>query len=183
MEITTKRCSQCGLLLPRDAFYKNAQQASGLSCDCRGCRAAWGVEYRQKNKEKIAADKAEYQQKNKEKIAAYNAGYQQKNKEKIAAVKAEYRQKNKEKLAADKAEYRQKNKEKIAAYKAEYRQKNKEKIKDWGRRDTEELSDSYIKKLINHDGIFKSQKMIPPELVSAYRENLKLKRLIKEQRA
>ena len=138
MEITTKRCSQCGLLLPRDAFYKNAQQASGLSCDCRGCRAAWGVEYRQKNKEKIAADKAEYQQKNKEKIAAY---------------------------------------------KAEYRQKNKEKIKDWGRRDTEELSDSYIKKLINHDGIFKSQKMIPPELVSAYRENLKLKRLIKEQRA
>jgi hypothetical protein len=89
--------------------------------------AAYHREYRQENKEKLAAKDRKYRQENKEKVAAYHREYRQENKEKLAAKDRKYRQENKEKVAANKREYRQENKEEIAAYQREYRQNNKEK--------------------------------------------------------
>lgn len=82
-------------------------------------RESWR-RWREKNKEKLAKQKAEYRKNNKEKIAEYMVEYRKNNKEYFA----EYYRKNKEYFA----EYYQNNKEKIADYRAEYQKNNKEKI-------------------------------------------------------
>ena len=79
-------------------------------------RAAYGKEYREKNKDKIAEAGKEYREKNKDKIAEAGKEYREKNKDKIAEVKKEYYEKNKDKIAEVGKEYREKNKDKIKEY-------------------------------------------------------------------
>jgi hypothetical protein len=76
-------------------------------------------EWRDDNKEKIAAQKKQYQEDNKEKIAAYQKQYQDNNKEKIAAQRKQYYKDNKEKIAAQSKQYREDNKEIISNRKKE----------------------------------------------------------------
>ena len=58
-------------------------------------------------------------------VKEYKKEYREKNKEQIAAYRKEYREKNKEQLAAWSKEYREKNKEQLAARGKEYRLKSK----------------------------------------------------------
>lgn len=63
-------------------------------------------QYRAKNKERIAAQRAEYYQQNKEKIAEYKADWYQNNKDEIAARMSEYYQNNKDIFAENSAKYK-----------------------------------------------------------------------------
>jgi len=94
-------------------------------------KRAYRKAYREKNKEKIAAQKKAYREQNKEKERARQKEYYENNKEKIAAREKAYREGNKEKIAAKDKAYREKNKQKIAAGRKEHYEKNKEKIALW----------------------------------------------------
>lgn len=61
----------------------------------------------------------------------YAKQYREKNKEKIAAKRRQYREKNREKLININKQYREKNKEKIATQRKQYREKNKDRIKNY----------------------------------------------------
>jgi len=121
VKAATKTCITCHACKPVDLFGKKRNQ-------CKACRVAYQREYRQNNKEKIAAKDRKYYQNNKEKIIDNKREYRQNNKEKIAAKDRKYYQNNKEKIIAKDRKYRQENKEKVAAYQREYRQENKEEI-------------------------------------------------------
>jgi len=85
--------------------------------------------YYEENKEKIAAQRKVYHEENKEKIAAQRKGYYEENKEKVSAQQKVYHEENKEKIAAQRKVYHQENKEQRAAYNKVHYLKNKEKIK------------------------------------------------------
>lgn len=70
-----------------------------------------------------------YCESHKEQIQAYQKEYREKNREKLAAQKREYYLANKERLNASMAEYAEANAEKIAEYQRQYRESNKEKLK------------------------------------------------------
>jgi len=108
VKVITKTCSTCHACKPVALFRKKRNQ-------CKACCKEKRREYRQKNKEEIAAQKRKWGQENKETIAAQQREYGQENKETIAAQKREYYQENKEKLAGRQRNYAKENKEKINA--------------------------------------------------------------------
>ena len=87
-------------------------------------RKEYCIEYREANKEKIAAKSKQYYEANKEEFAAKDKAYYEANKEGIAAKRKQYYEDNKERLK----EYREANKEERAAYKKAYYEANKEKL-------------------------------------------------------
>ena len=82
----------------------------------KDAKRLYDVEYRKKNKKKIANRMTDYYQKNKDKYAEYR----EKNKEKILKYNTEYYQNNKEKFAKYYTEYRTNNKKEIHERSLEY---------------------------------------------------------------
>jgi hypothetical protein len=93
-------------------------------------KKAYDKEYREQNKEKLAAKKKEYYEQNKEKVLVKKKEYYEQNKEKLAENGKEYREQNKEKILARVKNWTKENKEKVLVKQKEYREKNKEKIAD-----------------------------------------------------
>ena len=58
---------------------------------CKACAAAYHLEYRQANQEKVAAKQREWRLANLRKAAAYQREWQQANREKIAAYQRKWR--------------------------------------------------------------------------------------------
>ena len=76
--------------------------------------------------------------------------------------------------------YRENNPEKVRASRKRYRENNPEKIKADLKKGRDELYPSYVKSLIrNQTGLNKEQ--ITPDMIELKRQNLKLKRLLKEK--
>ena len=95
MEVASKICSKCWEILPAHADYFNRDKNSkdGLRSSCKKCCVKWykankdkSAEYRKKNKDKIALQRAEYYKKNKDK----KDEYYKKNKDKLVLRRAEY---------------------------------------------------------------------------------------------
>jgi len=145
-----KQCTICKEWkeLNVDNFSKHKNNNDGFLGQCKICRIAYGKEWREKNKESLAARKKIYREENKEKVTLGKKTYYHNNKEHIAAKKKVYREENKQKVASRKKLYREKNKERIAMkHKAWYEenkeecaakgkiryQENKEQVSDWGK--------------------------------------------------
>ena len=79
----------------------------------RAYQKAYSKDYREANKEKIAAKKKAWYEANKEKIAVRKKAYYQANREEIIAYQKDYYQANKEKFTVRKKVWRKANKEKI----------------------------------------------------------------------
>ena len=75
--------------------------------------------------------------------------------------------------------YYKKNKEEINEYKKAYRDKNKEKASEYRRERFLKLPDSYIRQLLNNQGIDKS--LITPEIMELKRATIKVTRIIKQK--
>lgn len=48
-ELLLKKCSKCGLVLPRTAFNRRSTRRDGLQSSCRACNVAYLAEYKKKN--------------------------------------------------------------------------------------------------------------------------------------
>lgn len=85
----TKTCKECGLQLPAttEFFYKAKFTTDSLNGKCKDCIKKYTkkhrVNYKAKNKEKIAEAKKEYCKNNKDKVKSWNTKYRQSNKLKL----------------------------------------------------------------------------------------------------
>ncbi len=112
----TKKCYKCKKIKELFEFAKDKSRKDGLQLSCKKCHS----EYREKNKEKIAVQKAIYAKKNVKKIAQNNANYYQKNKKEILSNVKEYRENNREQIAIRKKLVYERDRVKIAEYQSEY---------------------------------------------------------------
>lgn len=129
-EITTKKCTKCGEVKALDAFSAHKQGSHGRRPCCKGCER----NYRQKNKERIAAQKRKYYEKNKEAASVKGRNYRQENKERVAEYMRKYYMKNKESLAEYARKYRGENKELITEYMSKYGRKYRQENPEVHRR-------------------------------------------------
>lgn len=105
-------------------FYKRAKSPDGLALKCISC----DKQYKQANKEKIAARRKNYNQKNKERFSLYAKEYREKNLEEVKDREKSYKRKNKDKIAEVAKQYRVKNPEKVAQTQKKYLESNREKV-------------------------------------------------------
>ena len=88
----TKTCAKCGKTLPAttEYFHKKKTGKYGLNSICKKCRAKYGKQYRENNKDKIAEQSKQWYENNKDKIAEYGKQYYEDNKNKIAERHKQY---------------------------------------------------------------------------------------------
>ena len=154
-----KKCNKCGEVLPLHMFCKD--KLKPLSKECK----------RKYNKV--------YRDKNKEKINEKNRAYYKENKEELKKKAKVYRDKNKEKLEKKAKVYYEENKEELNERRKTYYKENKEESLEYQRGRVLKLPDSYIRQILNSQGIDAS--LITPELIELKRAILKVKRIIKEK--
>ena len=128
-----------------------------------------------KDKEK----RREWREKNKDRIAAKQREYREKNRERIAAKKREWCEQNKEHLAARNRAYYEANKEYVNSLCRTWREENKERSIAYRRARWQRLPDSNIVGALKKTG-FPAQ-YITPELVETRRLSILIKRELKEQ--
>ena len=90
-----------------------------------------------------------------------------------------YRDKNKEELKKKAKVYRDKNKEERRKKNKAYYKENKEEALEYRRERVLKLTDSYIRGLLNSQGIDES--LITPEIIELKRAATKVKRIIKQK--
>lgn len=90
-----------------------------------------------------------------------------------------YYEENKEGINKKKKVYYRENKEEIKKKVKAYSDKNKEKRLDYQRERILKLPDSYVRQLLNNQGIDES--LITPEIMELKRAVLKVKRIIKQK--
>ena len=159
-----KKCTKCGEVLPLHMFCKNKATKDKLNTLCKECVRKNNKAYYENNQEEINEKNKTYYKKNKEELKKWYKTYYKKNKEEI-------KEKNKT--------YYKKNKEEINEYKKAYRDKNKEKASEYRRERFLKLPDSYIRQLLNNQGIDKS--LITPEIMELKRATIKVTRIIKQK--
>jgi len=123
-----KVCTKCGLEKEDGEFYKHPRNSQGLNCYCKSCSYIHYKEYRERNKDKLKAERDRYREENREVINKKKIEYYHSNKEKCAAKAKAYREANKEKLKEASRLYREKNREVIREKKRLERLNNKEYI-------------------------------------------------------
>jgi 5-methylcytosine-specific restriction endonuclease McrA len=92
-EMHFKTCTKCGETLPAttEYFHKKKSGKYGLSSTCKKCRAEYGKQYHNDNKDKIAEQKKQWYKDNKDKIAEYKKQWYKDNKDKILEQQKQYR--------------------------------------------------------------------------------------------
>lgn len=181
----TKTCQKCKRDLPITAFHKHAKRFDSLQASCKECRAL----YIQEHKVQIYAKRAEHRQKNPEKIKAQKKAYYWAHRNEIIAKNAEYRQPRREELCAKQKKRRKANPEEYKArdaafhlkrpeYSAQYYTLNKERISAYSKKRTDALPNSVvINRLTNHNTL--SPADIPEEFIKLKRAQLQLARKLK----
>lgn len=119
-----KRCKKCGEVKSLDDFHKARGCRDGHRDSCKDCIRQYKKEYREANKDSIAAKKKAYYLKNKEKVCEYQAKYRKNNPELIKRRKKEYYEKNKEQITKKTCAYVATNKDIVAERKARWKKKN-----------------------------------------------------------
>jgi hypothetical protein len=115
-------------LLMMGGINKRSKKPYKTCVACREKVRLKGIEYRKKNKAKIAAANKVYREANKAKIAAKDKAYREKNKEKIAKQRKEYRDANKDKERERFNKWKAANREKYDNYHKKYYQEHKETL-------------------------------------------------------
>jgi hypothetical protein len=63
-----RRCNRCMTVKDESEFYKTKWIKGGVVEWCKQCRKEYGIEYREKNREQIAARKREWARKNRDHV-------------------------------------------------------------------------------------------------------------------
>lgn len=142
-----------------------------------------------KTKEEIVQQKRkEYQRQwrdnNRDHIKELSANYRLTHKNKIKEDQKKWRDENREYMSIRYKKYTIENSEKIIEKSAKYYKQNKniliEKAKNISKKNVKNLSDSYIKVVIhNSSGLKRDTINENPELIENYRQQIKVKRLLK----
>ena len=134
-EMHFKTCTKCGETLPAttEYFHKKKSGKYGLSSTCKKCRAEYGKQYHNDNKDKIAEQKKQWYKDNKDKILEQKKQYHNDNKDKIAEQKKQWYKDNKDKIAEYKKQWYKDNKDKILEQQKQYHNDNKDKIAEYNK--------------------------------------------------
>lgn len=179
-EVITKTCSKCRIEKLENDFSKNRSRKDRLNAQCRLCVSKNTKKYIAKNKAKIAERDKKYYAKNKEKITEYKKKYQLKNREKTDKASKKYYAKNKAKVSERYKKKYSENKEKFRELHKQYRSKNKIRISEAAYMYRSELRNHYIRAILTRADQTLKQAQIPQSLINLKREEIKIKRLIKE---
>lgn len=145
-EVTTKKCSKCGIEKSFENYHKHSEGKYGLRPDCRDCCHLRKKEHYHKNKEKYAVANKLKRETNPEYYREYSKEYQKSHSVELKAKSKSYREKNKEairernRLKYSNEEYRQGR----LAYHKEWYSKNYESRKanyvaGWNKRHAQQL--------------------------------------------
>lgn len=75
--MTTKACTQCGVVKPLAAFHKQKAGKFGRRADCKECVTAWQRAHYDANREKLNARNRAYRDANREKENARRRAYRE----------------------------------------------------------------------------------------------------------
>lgn len=104
------------------------------------------------------------------------------NRDKLVKEKRERRERNKQKYIEIDRKWNEANRDKRRNQIYKYREKYPDRIKKTAKKnrdkDAKEISDTYVKKIINRNYDIK-YKTIPKELIESYRKQIEIKRLLK----
>jgi hypothetical protein len=127
-----KRCTKCGELKPREAFFANKKASDGKRAHCKACDAARQLKWRadnpnyfrewgEKNRERVRAKKRVWDDANRDKTREYSRRDKAKNREKRLEETQIWRSNNREHTRAYSRQYRIDHADEVRAYNAEYR--------------------------------------------------------------
>ena len=159
-----KKCNKCGEALPLHMFGKDKNAKDNLQVWCKTCSKKYSKAYYRENKEEMKKYKKAYYEENKEEVKKYNKTYYENNQEEI----------NKKSKA-----YYEENKEEMKKYNKTYYENNQEERGEYQRTRVLKLPDSYIRRLLNKQGIDES--LITPEIMELKRAVVKVTRIIKQK--
>lgn len=203
MIMNYKICTKCKVNLPstNEFFSLNRYSKDGLTIYCKKCRAQYERERRLKDPVKQKEIRDKNYAKNKD---VYNAKRNWKyhndpefRKKKIALDlrRTQEGRRRKENVSEESwkkhlersANFRKENPEKILAYNKYYKELKGDQVILIARRKRKELSDSYIKKVIQKglrdDGVFISLSEIPMDFIELKRKQLNIYRDVKKKKA
>lgn len=159
MDTLSVQCPRCLRHLSVAAFHKNKSKKNGLQTNCKECKQAIHLEYRERHpyprktplpdktltkkekdhlyyiahRDEIIARVREYSANNKEKISDKGRNYRQRNLERLKAYRRRWYVDNREKSKDYSRAYYQSHKEEHAEYGREWRKNNPEKVRVIGR--------------------------------------------------
>ena len=110
---TTKRCTKCGELKPREAFSKSASAKDGLSFRCKECVSEYHRRYYETNGVRVREHVSRYRESNRDEISERKRRYRAENIEKESARARRYRNENAELVRGRKRLYYEANAEKV----------------------------------------------------------------------
>jgi len=158
----SKRCTKCGEVKDLSAFNKQKRGLYGFRSSCKSCEL-------------------QYYKDNKERIDIYSKHYTKNNREKINTRRRQYRKDNYEKIIIIDRLYCLNNKERMSTRNQQYKKDNKEKIKEYNTYRCNNLHDGYVISQISQDSSLTPEDIKKyPMLIETKRNNLKIKRLIKQ---
>lgn len=147
-----KKCTKCGEVKPKGAFYKDDSKKDGLGSQCKECARARARKYR-----------------------AENAG-------KVRAKARKRRAENLEKERVRLRKWQAENPEKVRALSRKWKAENPERVREYNRKSVEELPPSYIKKSLTASGLPPVVIEENPELIELKRLQIQLKRKINQKK-
>jgi len=191
-------CKKCGDTKPVSEFVKNPKTKYGYIYTCKVCRTKYTNDYYTKNKERLSEHSKDYWAKNREWLLEKGKEYRAKNKGRISKRNKEYKAKNKDHIILKNAEWYKKNydiiyakrriaingdRDKYLTYMRGYYAKNIDDRLAHTRSQRDELHDQYVcKVLYNVFGISTAMAKEHPELIESYREQIRIRRLLKSKK-
>lgn len=198
-----KVCHKCNINLPltQEYFSKHSRTASGFHNYCKQCRAEIAKEYRQNNPEKYKETRLKNYAKCKDKYNAirnfkyHNDPEFRQKKIALDLRRTEEGRRKKENVSEESwkkhlesvKKSRLKHHDKHLAYTRQYADKNRMLLITIARQNRANLSDTYLKKIIQRsfkdDGIYLALSEIPMDFVELKRKQLNIYRDVKNKKS
>lgn len=172
----TKTCTKCKQEREVSQFGFKSREKGLLNSHCNPCRALAAKRWAAKNKDKVRDKHREYRLENKEHINALKRT--EKYKKKAAAATRRRRQKNPIPHRKEVAVWQAENIQLVRKYKSNWKRNNVEKCRDGERRQRDNLTDGYVRKLA---GRFDSLVPMVRAKIQIHRATKQLLQTIKEK--
>lgn len=132
-----KTCSKCRQQKPLSAFSRHngtKSSKSGYRSTCKSCDVEYNRLYRERNREKVNANKRRWAKENRHLIRPGDARYRERNRDRIKEYYAEWRLKNLDAIRAYQKQYAIENRERKALLDKLWAQSNKDRVNAASRR-------------------------------------------------
>ena len=169
----TKVCIKCG---EEKKIY-----AKGM------CKKCYRLKWYKDNSERVKESIYKWRKKNPERVKELNRKWKINNSEKVRELNRKWQKNNPEKVMEYIYKWQKNNPEKVMENVNKWRKKNPEKVRistsACRNRNIDNMANTYIKTQINNQfGIKAATADQHPELIDAYREQIRIKRLLREKK-